>query len=665
MVDENGDGVLSLEEFLAFRRHLSVLMSLEPWDGAASEALRSRAWQAGAEAASSAVATGAEGQSGGAGAGVAGESGSSARALRAGALAGRMAPGVSRAKGGAGLARRWGGVACFASPRSGRSYAAALAAEGAVARRADVALRGPRKAGSEQGAGAGRDAGAGRGAEGATGVSTTMDELDGLSTGDEIDRGASEESFPEWVDGEGVEVELQMLREGGEWGAEGIGSDGSGDEGSSGDESSGSESAGGVATQDGSTVPGAAQGGAGEARVAVPVPVSAEEEEGKARGRTTTRGGAGSARRSTKVTRAERGDVLEGSPEREEGPRFNNLITRTIWGLPLTAVWGLRPLGTLAHLQQLPGNELLLPRRGPCVVGAVEGRGSDVLLDAPVVSGAHARLETVVRDGRQYLLVTDLGSTNGTFVNRGRIRPHYDVMVRPGDVVAFADADLAFRVVALRGDEAPERPDEVARARALVAARGRGGDEAGAGVALGGAVGEEEGEGEGGGDVSGAEWEGAWGMDGCGWEESDDEVGAATVAAWAEREGKAGRVAVARVLFRAADDRMEQAGGDTSTGAGVAGVDADALADAWCAMLSAWARMEADARNDTAARRLFRRAAAAAGAGGEGIPRAAAAVVLHRWAHWEFKVRCLVSLAVMHVRYGSQCPCWAIAGEWQ
>lgn len=49
------------------------------------------------------------------------------------------------------------------------------------------------------------------------------------------------------------------------------------------------------------------------------------------------------------------------------------------------------------------------------------------------VSGVHARLEK--RDGQ--LLITDLDSTNGTFINDKRIRPGAVTSVPPGSYITF------------------------------------------------------------------------------------------------------------------------------------------------------------------------------------------------------------------------------------
>jgi len=49
------------------------------------------------------------------------------------------------------------------------------------------------------------------------------------------------------------------------------------------------------------------------------------------------------------------------------------------------------------------------------------------------VSGTHARLEK--KDGR--LLVTDLGSTNGTYINERRLNPGFAIPIDPGSLLIF------------------------------------------------------------------------------------------------------------------------------------------------------------------------------------------------------------------------------------
>jgi len=52
-------------------------------------------------------------------------------------------------------------------------------------------------------------------------------------------------------------------------------------------------------------------------------------------------------------------------------------------------------------------------------------------------------------------MLTDLGSTNGTWVNRAQLRPHRDTQIRAGNTIAFGDSSIAFRLVALEPDNIP------------------------------------------------------------------------------------------------------------------------------------------------------------------------------------------------------------------
>jgi len=73
----------------------------------------------------------------------------------------------------------------------------------------------------------------------------------------------------------------------------------------------------------------------------------------------------------------------------------------------------------------------------------VIGREGDLVVDGDGVSRRHARIE--VLDGRMTL--TDLGSTNGTFVNGERLSPNSPTSVGAADTVQFG------RQVRFRGDE--------------------------------------------------------------------------------------------------------------------------------------------------------------------------------------------------------------------
>ncbi|CAD6268713.1 unnamed protein product [Miscanthus lutarioriparius] len=77
------------------------------------------------------------------------------------------------------------------------------------------------------------------------------------------------------------------------------------------------------------------------------------------------------------------------------------------------------------------------------------GKGSHLRheLRKGTVSGTHARLE---KKGGS-LLVTDLDSTNGTYINERRVNPGFPVPIDPGSLLIFGDIHLAmFRVRKMR-----------------------------------------------------------------------------------------------------------------------------------------------------------------------------------------------------------------------
>lgn len=68
-------------------------------------------------------------------------------------------------------------------------------------------------------------------------------------------------------------------------------------------------------------------------------------------------------------------------------------------------------------------------------------------------------------------ILTDLGSSNGTWVNRAQLRPHRDTQIRARDTVAFGDSSVAFRLVALEPDNIPTALETAADVLSVHSAR--------------------------------------------------------------------------------------------------------------------------------------------------------------------------------------------------
>jgi hypothetical protein len=75
-----------------------------------------------------------------------------------------------------------------------------------------------------------------------------------------------------------------------------------------------------------------------------------------------------------------------------------------------------------------------MPITGPLVVG--RSPGSDIVINAEYVSGAHARFALF----SDTLVVEDMGSTNGTLVNGTRITA--PTTLEPGSTVSIGDVSL-------------------------------------------------------------------------------------------------------------------------------------------------------------------------------------------------------------------------------
>ncbi|MBI3912350.1 MAG: FHA domain-containing protein, partial [Armatimonadetes bacterium] len=127
--------------------------------------------------------------------------------------------------------------------------------------------------------------------------------------------------------------------------------------------------------------------------------------------------------------------------------RFRPRAART--GHPLTPLWVTAPVTRVGR-----------------------DREADLQIDNARVSRHHARIEAA---GNAFLLV-DEGSSNGTFVNRRRVRR---AVLRPGDEVAFADSRFQFAgLLAPQAPTSPPTSDDMATARPTEPQRGQGGEAA-------------------------------------------------------------------------------------------------------------------------------------------------------------------------------------------
>ncbi|OIT08611.1 PREDICTED: uncharacterized protein LOC109230952 [Nicotiana attenuata] len=103
-----------------------------------------------------------------------------------------------------------------------------------------------------------------------------------------------------------------------------------------------------------------------------------------------------------------------------------------------------------------PGS-LEIPSAGAVTVGRLAEK-ADMVIPVPTVSAVHALLQSM----EEYLVVTDLDSTNGTFIGEKRLRPGVAAAALPGSLLTFGDTNLAiFRVAKFEKMETPSEPEEV------------------------------------------------------------------------------------------------------------------------------------------------------------------------------------------------------------
>ena len=80
---------------------------------------------------------------------------------------------------------------------------------------------------------------------------------------------------------------------------------------------------------------------------------------------------------------------------------------------------------------------MVAPRKFPFVLGKSR-RSSDFRVSSDVVSRVHARLNCELGE----FTIEDLNSTNGTFVNDERLKPHEIKPIERGDVIKLADIEF-------------------------------------------------------------------------------------------------------------------------------------------------------------------------------------------------------------------------------
>lgn len=184
---------------------------------------------------------------------------------------------------------------------------------------------------------------------------------------------------------------------------------------------------------------------------------------------------------STLVTNARKSKLsslhvptMETKPDLEAGRRvqrvqnavhgFMRMFSRA--GVPRPdAEWGLT---MVSHDNAGPANNgnngkvyaTPLPTHGPWVIGAVANRDCDMIIDLPTISGRHAKLEVVKKAGLSLCMLTDLGSTNGTWVNAARITPFKEVSLYPNDIIRLAEPGIEFRVVVSMKEEKEEKQEQ-------------------------------------------------------------------------------------------------------------------------------------------------------------------------------------------------------------
>ncbi|XP_004502003.1 zeaxanthin epoxidase, chloroplastic isoform X1 [Cicer arietinum] len=124
-----------------------------------------------------------------------------------------------------------------------------------------------------------------------------------------------------------------------------------------------------------------------------------------------------------------------------------------------TEKWLLKPIGDgdtrhIGFKVEMPGAYEIASSE--VTVGRVPEK-ADLVIPVATVSGVHAR----IRKNQGKLLVMDLDSTNGTFIDDKRLKPGVVATVSSGSCIIFGDANLAmFRVLKVEDEKDADTAEE-------------------------------------------------------------------------------------------------------------------------------------------------------------------------------------------------------------
>ena len=99
--------------------------------------------------------------------------------------------------------------------------------------------------------------------------------------------------------------------------------------------------------------------------------------------------------------------------------------------------------------QSSEGNTLTIPEKEEVMIGR-EDPISEIFPDVDLSSlgglekGVSRKHAVIRRVGVDYV-VEDMGSTNGTFINKKRIQPHARQVIKPGDEIKFGKLSLSVK----------------------------------------------------------------------------------------------------------------------------------------------------------------------------------------------------------------------------